>query len=446
MTTDNMQRRQDEEKSSGILRLRLNLKSGTSASLAEERTEPRIVRIKSPQKSPAKTSRLGLMDSETWKEVPPTSHLAGHGGLVQANSNENDVSVTTAAQELRPIKLTVRLKPSPASSLSTLEFAKPDKELPVGKKIVLQVKKPTERTDKLERVDIETIDKPKKTGKRSSTVPRVKQVKSLESNEAGDKLTRGKRPSLPLKDKPIMATALSHPFSTIPAISKGPTAPSLPMSAMRPANMTRVPIAALSSLTSMTPVEREEERMLRQCLAETLNTLWPMVTKPRLAESCNTWKAVSDRVLPYWLMLAPIDSALNHHPTPKTIGVIETDMAAEKLARINDELCKLQSRFALSCMNERNKEISTELLVLEQRLCLEEEKFLYAKLKSEYNKKVSELIQRKRQTEGGQVSGGTSTGISTPISTQRILPKVSSWASGSGIQILRGSTGASDST
>lgn len=326
-----------------------------------------------------------------------------------------------------PIKLTLRLA-APA------ETGKP--------KIMLSVRKRPE--DRTEKIDVEAVERTESTAK-NTLAPRIKRVRiegggesaSGNSNDNGGEkkifsVSKAKRPT---KEKLPQATL--HPYATISAAAKSVTIPStkIPIPNFRSTNMTRVPIAALSSISTLNMAEREEERQLRQCLGETLGSLWSMVTKPDVTKAFESWEEVSEKTLPFWLMLAPVDS-LGKPPSLRPAAPEQDALARSD--RLAEDINKLKGRFNDFVLAEKNKEIATELLVLEQRLCLEEEKFLYAKLKSEYNKKVTDLIARKRQLEGASAAGPPS--AFNPH--QRILPKLGTtcWSTAPGIQALRGGT------
>lgn len=365
------------------------------------------------------------------------------------------------------------------------------------RKIVLSLKKPDEGGGSPKHegpIDIETVERPAKKARPpaaaaaptaigavglassvSATAPKVKQVKAPSAGASG-------RPPMPKSatsrehSRPggFASAANQSPFSNIPVVAKGLStagvssssssssaaaavtspATNLALAHMRAANLTRVPIAALSSLTTMTPMEREEERLTRQCLGETFGALWPLVTRPEPSKIYPTLAELESRIMAYWLMLAPVDSAFNapslKPPAPAAAAATATTAATlaspgegseapvaappDREARALEEAGRLHSRFRAFVINCRNKTIPSELLVLEQRLCLEEEKFLYAKLKSEYNKKVSELIQKKRIVEGPTATPLTASSsvshaaamatIAASMPQQRILPRV----------------------
>jgi hypothetical protein len=388
----------------GIIKLRLNLATSEESSSGGAKRSP----VKHGVEKEGVAKAFGDENRNGVNRASGHSKTGGHDKTSSHNKTGGHNSATgdknSATGDNKPVKLTVRLKA-------------PEEK----RKIVLSVKSRTE--EKSESIDIESVDRPTKRLK-TTTAPKVKRVHDVEVT--GPKQTRTRRATVTPKEK---IGAAPHPFSTIPSVPKTvPTAAAkMPIPNFRPSNMTRVPIAALSSLTTMTPGEREEERILRQSISETFGTLWPMVTRPDASKTFESWRDVPEKLVPYWLMLSPIDSAL-HAPTLKSHNS-EIEQP-DRSTRLAEEVTKLRSRYEQVKIKERNKEIATELLVLEQRLCLEEEKFLYAKLKSEYNKKVGELVARKRQH--------AEAANSALHPHQRILPKV--WTSGSGIQILRGSS------
>lgn len=406
-----------------VIKLRLNLSGDKKVVESNKGLSNTTVSDSSQgRRSPSKNQSR---DSNHEDERPKSQTLS----KVKAKARRVDTKESDENRDInieKPLRLTVRLKAAAAP---------PEEE---KRKIVLSVK--SNKTD--ERVDIETVDRPPKKA-RTTSAPKAKKVSSDDGTA-----NLGGHPKRPSHTKEKGST--QSPFSSIPAVSKpiistATSTTKMPIPNFRPSNMTRVPIAAMSSLTTMTPGEREEERQMRQAISETFGTLWPMITKPTPEVSFESWDAIHDRLIPYWLMLSPVDSAYNVPSLKSTVTETDAvgkivDKAADKRAKIADEIAKLCTRYRQVTLKEKNKEIATELLVLEQRLCLEEEKFLYAKLKSEYNKKVGELLARKRQSS--ELASST---LGALAPHQRILPKTgTSWAAGSGIQILRG--GSTDAT
>jgi hypothetical protein len=83
-----------------------------------------------------------------------------------------------------------------------------------------------------------------------------------------------------------------------------------------------------------------------------------------------------DRLLPFHLLsLADIQVYI-----PPTLGSIE---------KVEDEMQKIKTSFESFIRNEHSQTIPTELRSLEQRLCLEEEKFLLEKMRAEYKRRLN---------------------------------------------------------
>lgn len=102
---------------------------------------------------------------------------------------------------------------------------------------------------------------------------------------------------------------------------------------------------------------------------------------PSFAPFASVADAV-ERLLPYHL-------ALN-------AGQYDTDASLTITPNedIQAALSTLETRFQSIIHTQHSKRVPTELLLLEQRLCLEEEKFLLQKLKSEYNTRYMALANQ----------------------------------------------------
>lgn len=185
----------------------------------------------------------------------------------------------------------------------------------------------------------------------------------------------------------------------------------------------RVPIAALSAYNAMTPLEREEERVWRQNLNDNLGGYWRDLASNRIEikgrpRSCTE---LATQVLPYWLMLAAVDVAIfgnrtganlrPNPPSPLEIREARERKWAEEYQKLHGKLTEINQQLL-------QKPIPTELSLLEQKLCLEEEKFLFAKLKTEYNAKVIEIMARRRRAaQLDQSKAPSLTGSKTLVTT-----------------------------
>ena len=391
------------------IKLRLNLsshqKTNSQDTVAESRvrTPPRKINKQDNYERNSENATKNNSSSKSTKTIVRLEDRPTPDDASLTNLNENDQPESNNSGSF---KLKILLKKQLIEP--AIEEEKP--------KLVLSLKRPNVAVDEElpaeQKVDVETVSKTKR--------PRAKRITVKEEKKSStvDKRVRAKKEERPAPP-PI------NPYSTIAAINPstnvfGPK-PSALSSFNRLNNMTRVPIAALTPFSSMTPSEREEERIWRQTLAETLGALWlPVAKMPLVDRSISSTEDIVSGALPYWLMLAPIDSAMNA-PTLKTYTE-----SVDRETRINEEYLKLRSRFEDFVLRDKNRDISTELLVLEQKLCLEEEKFLFAKLKSEYNTKVIEIMARKRRSEA-MVSGDSSALVPPSASVvphQRILPKM----------------------
>ena len=90
-----------------------------------------------------------------------------------------------------------------------------------------------------------------------------------------------------------------------------------------------------------------------------------------------------------------VERLLPHH-LAMNAGQYDLDAALPRMdqARFDDAFSSLLSRFKSIIHAQHSKPVSTELLLLEQRLCLEEEKFLLQKMKSDYNARYMALASQ----------------------------------------------------
>lgn len=186
---------------------------------------------------------------------------------------------------------------------------------------------------------------------------------------------RGRKPGSKLKKSASAESTsdvlvLRRGFESAPASAKGNLAGSAGS------------MQAIAPKVASVPVYSDEDRITRQAINEVIQEkvaglqghvgLWD---KP----VCSPTELINV-LWPFYEQLAVTEitsSALYRaagHPAP---------VARQ---RTPEEECRaLAQRFDELCLADRQRHPrSTELVVLEHRLCLEEEKFLYAKLKSEY--------------------------------------------------------------
>ncbi len=138
---------------------------------------------------------------------------------------------------------------------------------------------------------------------------------------------------------------------------------------------------------------QEEEGLLQRALGESFERLWG-----GLAGAVPD--GLLEAIVPYWLLLAPIDAVQEAMPgggphlakRPALSGA----QAARREEGIGEIIESLQMQLASSARREGVRAIPGELLVLEQRLCLEEEKFLCAKLRSEYRGRLYDIVAKRR--------------------------------------------------
>lgn len=408
---------------SEALKLRINLHA------AGTRRPERASRRSSPSKVSTVTGTR-LESQEVSRKDLKRPEGPGHKSLSNNSENESPLDNVQASSTgvAAPLKLKFSLKPAEEK----------------GPKIVLSLKK-SDLNKAEPSVDIETVDKLELGSHASSAKLKrvdpeasVTERKPLKKRfkEGKDPATRKEAPKREREDTLSMSNLSIEAYNTIAAV-KPLSNVKLPLAStassgtvnssttFRP-SMTRVPIAALSSFTTMTPLEREEERIWRQSLVDTLGSLWQAVAKPDVERRAEMASDIVEAAIPYWMMLAPVDSALNAPSlrTP-TAGAGEADSREKRIA---EEYERLKGRLAAFALADRNREISSELLVLEQKLCLEEEKFLFAKLKSEYNAKVVEIMAKRRQLEAAVPAQNSVPGVialaPSTVAHHKILPKL----------------------
>jgi hypothetical protein len=148
--------------------------------------------------------------------------------------------------------------------------------------------------------------------------------------------------------------------------------------------------ASLSSSTSsmpsaasfvMNPNENEFVQKSKNTLNVALQQDQGMIYAPSFAPFAGFSDAV-ERLLPYHL-------ALN-------AGQYDSDATLKRAepAHLEYSFSALLARFKSAIHAQHSKPVCTELLLLEQRLCLEEEKFLLQKMKSDYNARYMALASQ----------------------------------------------------
>ena len=132
---------------------------------------------------------------------------------------------------------------------------------------------------------------------------------------------------------------------------------------------------------AMNPNENEFVQKSKNTLNVTLQQDQGAIQAPVFTPFASFADAV-ERLLPYHL-------ALN-------AGQYEDDAGLKRLdpAELEASYASLVNRFKSIIHAQHSKPVSTELLLLEQRLCLEEEKFLLQKMKSDYNARYMALASQ----------------------------------------------------
>lgn len=133
----------------------------------------------------------------------------------------------------------------------------------------------------------------------------------------------------------------------------------------------------------------EEDRLQRQIISEMVQervyklqghrALWDV--PPESVDS------LISALWPFYEQLSLID--VTHSGLYRQAGMPKADEPVPASVRQAQEYEETLRRFNDLVMAEKSKPRPTELIVLEHRLCLEEEKFLYTKMKNEYYSKYA---------------------------------------------------------
>lgn len=128
--------------------------------------------------------------------------------------------------------------------------------------------------------------------------------------------------------------------------------------------------------------EREEDRLIRSLLNDaTLQKL------QKLADSGSRFNQSWDNAASAKEWLWTVTETMAHGEAsslPAYRSALHLKINADHAATADREFNAVKDRFEQIIQKERCSTVPSELRVLEQRLCLEEEKFLHAKLKVEY--------------------------------------------------------------
>lgn len=186
-----------------------------------------------------------------------------------------------------------------------------------------------------------------------------------------------------------------------------------------------------SSLPNMPGGETEDERRSRLAVREWLQQQVQEMLQVDWNSPFSSPTEAIRRLYPFYVL-------------PITKENLEDSRAAAPApsSKALEELDELQKRFSEDLLKERLLSVPTELVVLEQRLCLEEERFLYIKLKNEYAAKQRAMASSiSTNTENGsnqtvspaplnKPPSGTATPTTPIVNGNRQMP-TSSMPSGS---------------
>lgn len=200
----------------------------------------------------------------------------------------------------------------------------------------------------------------------------------------------------------------SSMFNSIPINSKKPKTNESPIIK----NLTNVPSASIhqpisqrapintSSAISQYLAEREEERAYKTTIQESLLKYTRQISHPSNWDFpiSSTIQNTIDAVIPFWILCSNLSNSKNNFIKTQNISI---PITKDDLLKRFDEI---ENTFNSYVQTQLEKPISSELSLLEQRLCLEEERYLYAKLKKEYNIHVNEQIQKSRNEDSSRTS------------------------------------------
>ena len=288
------------------------------------------------------------------------------------SKNENAPAAGEKGENQFRIRLNLRKKePSPTKPASKEE----NKENIRSPKITLSVRKlPSE----LPQINTNNSNSSSNGISESNTVPSQPPLVAVDRPKVGR--PRGRPPKYPRPEGYVPpAKRTNNPlFTQVPRISE---------STMRLASLGRVPFRPLpTSPTSAAPLThtssislREQERFkaLQNALPQILSTEHEKLVKVDYMRPFESLRDVYERLLPFHV--------LAHAECAMPAVLEKPDLEAT--------LSALQKRYTEYCRQEKELKVPMEIQLLENRLNLEEEKFLLQKLKTECMNKNGQLPQ-----------------------------------------------------
>jgi len=139
------------------------------------------------------------------------------------------------------------------------------------------------------------------------------------------------------------------------------------------------------------PVYSEEDRLHRQIISEMVQQRVSRLQGHRVLWDAPV-ESVSSLITSLWPFYEQLAvTEVTHSGLYRQAAMTRPVEEVSPTERQTVEYEALMKRFNDLTMAERERNSKTELVVLEYRLCLEEEKFLYTKLKNEYYTKYSSM-------------------------------------------------------
>lgn len=343
---------------------------------------------KSQRTSPRKDSQPATSEGDSKPPAPTPSlkiRLKAPGSGSLASSTDSATSAATAASEKQPMKIKLTL----SKSSSAEGPAQPEAAVPaVGQK---RRGRPRRDPQAIKEAAVaaatpnETEIQERKI-RRQATEEKIRKSVSMEGivtgapedSDANERQKKRSRMSKSFSSDYVDIVGGRRDLASMPASMSSSTS-SMPSAAA--AASSSASAAPLPPTFSVNPNENEFVQRSKNILNVALQQDQGSVQTPVLTPFTSLTDAV-ERLLPYHL-------ALN-------AGQYEEDVSLQPLDQDNLESSyqNLVARFKTIIHNQHSKPVSTELLLLEQRLCLEEEKFLLQKMKNDYNARYMALASQ----------------------------------------------------
>lgn len=338
---------------------------------------PRPSPRSSKRTSPRKPTDTSTSDSAI-AEAPKPSLKIRLKTPVMSTAPVEDTN-TTSAVSTSAAKPTMKLKLTLSKSSSNEETANSTESAPIKKrgrprKDPNAVKAAAEAASMITETEIQ-----ERKSRRVAAEERIRKSVSMDiitSNDAtGEEANvEGRRGRKPKITKSASAEYLDILGGKSTILTSG-TASSTGYSSSLASSSLSSSNSSLPPVTSSSFVNPNESEFVQKA-KNILNIAFQHDQSSLLQPSFTPFSSVADaveRLLPYHLALNAGQYDTDTHFTITPDEDIQATLSA------------LETRFQTIIHTQHSKRVPTELLLLEQRLCLEEEKFLLQKLKSEYN-------------------------------------------------------------